>query len=466
MNREGAETYLRLLAEDELRDPALPRSPASGGAPLVTMSVALSRAAWTLTAIGALDPEIAEAILADADLALAARQRPEPPQPTLLALAGQATPSGSPRRFSGARLTVRPRQRTPRAGAAAPAEPAGGPDRYVPVGLMILFHDETISGELDLMSYAHTASGARLVATWHTRDPLGSRRHGPPPVEDFIVRDDRGHDYELLFDPKGRPESTCDLTLRPDPPPDLRWLEVTAPGERAVRVDLNRQDGTPAPEVSDLGLSVGEHLLNRIAERVLLAAAEFPAQPVAVARASMAEGLGAVIAALRAAEVLFPGQPGAGPTGRAVREPAGPRARDHRGARPGAARTVAQPALPLPSQEARHRSGRGWLRRRGRRAAGTGRLQAGPARPAQLRRGHLGECAGPGPAAGPAARTAGPEHGLPAVGLGPRRRRALARRAALGLAPGGRRSHAHAAADAAVDPLLNLDRGTGRRPVG
>jgi hypothetical protein len=65
----------------------------------------------------------------------------------------------------------------------------------------------------------------------------------------------------------------------------------------------------PAPEVSDLGLSVGEHLLNRIGERVLLAAAEFGAQPVAVARASMAEGLGAVIAALEAAAVLSPGSP-------------------------------------------------------------------------------------------------------------------------------------------------------------
>ena len=79
---------------------------------------------------------------------------------------------------------------------------------------MILFHDETISGELDLMSYVHTASGARLIAAWQTRDPLGSRPRGLPPVEDFTVTDDRGNRYELRFAAKGRRESACDLSLR------------------------------------------------------------------------------------------------------------------------------------------------------------------------------------------------------------------------------------------------------------
>jgi len=174
---------------------------------------------------------------------------------------------------------------------------------------MILFHDETVSGELDLMSYAHTASGARLVAVWQIRNPLGSRRDGPPPVEAFTVTDDQGNPYDLLFSTNGRPEWTCDLGLHPDPPPDIRWLEVTAPGEQTVRVDLGRRAEIPAPEVSDVGLSVGEHLLNRIAERLLLAAAEFPAQPIAGAHASMAVGLGAVIAALEATEMLPAGSP-------------------------------------------------------------------------------------------------------------------------------------------------------------
>ena len=62
MNRERAETFLRLLAESELRDPArLPLSaPPLTDAPFVTLPVALRRAAWTLTTVGALDQETAD----------------------------------------------------------------------------------------------------------------------------------------------------------------------------------------------------------------------------------------------------------------------------------------------------------------------------------------------------------------------------------------------------------------------
>ena len=79
MNRERAETYLRLLAEAELRDPALasPPAPRSADAPFVTAPITLIRAAWALTAVGALNLETAEAILADVELAVAARRRPE-----------------------------------------------------------------------------------------------------------------------------------------------------------------------------------------------------------------------------------------------------------------------------------------------------------------------------------------------------------------------------------------------------
>jgi len=313
MNRERAETFLRLLAESKLRDPArLPLSgPPPAGAPFGMLPVALIRAAWALTTVGALDQETADSILADTELAVAARNRLEPPMAVTLSTAGAGWAAGpaSSRRFAGARLTMRSGRQAPRGPTPRAGPDPGGPDRYVPVGVMILFHDETISGELDLMSYAHTASGARLVAMWQGRNPLGSRHHGPPPVEAFTVTDDRGTPYDLLFSTNGRPEWTCELGLEPDPPPDIGWLEVTAPGEQAVRVDLNRRADTPAPEVSDVGLSVGEHLLTRIAERLLVAAAEFPAQPVAGEHASMAVGLGAVIAALEATEMLSAGSP-------------------------------------------------------------------------------------------------------------------------------------------------------------
>jgi hypothetical protein len=186
--------------------------------------------------------------------------------------------------------------------------PGEGPNRYVPLGYMILFHDETLSGELNLMSYAHTATGARLIATWQTRNPMGAYLHGVPPVHEFTVTDDRGQRYDLLFDTKGRPESTCDLTLRPEPPADAAWLEVTAPGEQAVRVDLKHPAEDSAPEVSDLDRSVGEHLLDRVAERLLTMAPDYSPRTT-WQFSNLAEGLGAVIEALEAAEVLSPLSP-------------------------------------------------------------------------------------------------------------------------------------------------------------
>jgi hypothetical protein len=337
MNRERAETYLRLLAEAELRDPALasPPAPRSADAPFVTAPITLTRAAWALTAVGALDLQTAEAILADAELAVATRRLPE------VAVRSSAGPRLGPRRFAGGRPLARMGHLMPSMPAPAPAPspvdavppegppdgpaPPDGPDRYVPVGQMILFHDELISGELDLMSYAHTAAGARFTATWRTRDPLGSRHHDLPPVEAITVTDDRGRPYDLVFATKGRPESTCDLTLLPDPPPDIGWLEITAPGEQAVRVDLGRRAERPEPQVSEINLSVGEYLLNRIAERLLALAPEYQtdwharlataflapahrAQPAGLVT-HLAGGLGATIAALEAAEVLSPRSP-------------------------------------------------------------------------------------------------------------------------------------------------------------
>ena len=139
MNRERAETFLRLLAEAELREPArlaLP-APTSSGAPLVMMSVALTRATWALTAVGALDPETAQAILADTDLALAARHRPEPPEAGVIsgqARAGRsgrrvradsAAPRSSPGRAGGRRGREPPRRPRPGTGRTG-TSPSGG----------------------------------------------------------------------------------------------------------------------------------------------------------------------------------------------------------------------------------------------------------------------------------------------------------------------------------------------------
>jgi len=353
MNRERAETFLRLLAEAGLREPPMQlpsRTP--GPAPFFTAPAGLLQAAWALIAVGALDLETAEAILADVELALVARRGFGGPSRlgrlgllartsgALLGWPGSVPPGpGGP--ASGAPGPGRPASGAPGPGGPAsgetipgepgptepgpggtgpggtgPGETVGAPDRCVPVGRLVLFHDETLSGELGLMSYAHTAAGARLTTVWQARDPLGRRRHGVPPVEAFTVIDDRGNGYDLQFAAGGRTEFTCDLVLRPDPPTDIRWLDITAPGERAVRVDLARRvDGGPQ-RVSRTDQSAGEHLLNRIAERLLTIAPEFPhelrlrltavtPEPVT----NLAAGLGAAVAALEAAEALSPLSP-------------------------------------------------------------------------------------------------------------------------------------------------------------
>ena len=128
MNRERAETFLRLLAEAELRDPALRRPPASGSrdAPSVVMPATLPRAAWALTAVGALDLETAEAVLADAELALAARRHA--PEAGVIGSVGpgRAAALAGSGRFASARLPLRSGR--PRRPGAPPRPPGHGAD--------------------------------------------------------------------------------------------------------------------------------------------------------------------------------------------------------------------------------------------------------------------------------------------------------------------------------------------------
>ena len=64
MDRERAETFLRLLAEAELRDPLPPLRHAGGATdfPFFSVPAPVRRAAWALTAVQALDVETADSI--------------------------------------------------------------------------------------------------------------------------------------------------------------------------------------------------------------------------------------------------------------------------------------------------------------------------------------------------------------------------------------------------------------------
>ena len=348
MNREGAETYLRVLAERQMRGPMVAARggpwPSLGGSTAKLMIVSQA-----LTAVHALDDEMVGAILADFDLAVSVRQRPEPPPPQPAAAAGPTGITGAtwsrPGRVRFARTgpMIRPGVRPHARPAAFPPGPggpespgppgSGGPggpgglDRFVPLGLRIPYRDEVLRGEVFLLSFAQTAAGARFALAWRVHSSFDAQPvyPGMVPFGAFTVTDDRGHRYHLDFAGSDGPEWSGEVGLRPGPPDDLRWLDIHAPGGASVRVDLDPTapqsppEDTTEPEVSPLTLSPGEHLLIMLAERLLTAAPDFPhdlrRQLAAISPGplhTVAAGLGEVIAALEAADVLSPlsGVPG------------------------------------------------------------------------------------------------------------------------------------------------------------
>jgi len=322
MNREGAETFLRLLAETAMRDQLAPDPPAWSGGPGAGR-VRVNAVGQALTAVGALDGATVEDVLADFDLAVSLRRLHDPgPAGT-----GHRRARATIRAASAAQGQARTIIRAP---AAPPPPPPpdldpdqGAADRFVPIGLTVPFHRDGLSGELYLMSFAHTGSGARLIALWGT--PALSREHelglqptGALPVDLFTVTDDRGSAYELSFADAGGSEVTSQINLHPAPPDDIRWLAVAAPPGPAVRVNLEPADGPPGggPEVSAANLSAGEQLLILLAERLLVLTArssltrrlELPAIGPGVMEV-MGTGLGDIIAGLEAVDVLSPLSP-------------------------------------------------------------------------------------------------------------------------------------------------------------
>jgi len=104
MDRERAETHLRMLAEDEVRRAVLPDCPGAR----------VSRVAQALTAVGALDEETARGILDDFELAWALRH-PDPVSRRHLVNAGAAPSllSRAPRRRAADDRVIPVGQRVP-----------------------------------------------------------------------------------------------------------------------------------------------------------------------------------------------------------------------------------------------------------------------------------------------------------------------------------------------------------------
>jgi hypothetical protein len=342
MNREGAETFLRLLAEAEMRDQLAPGPPPWAGGPGAGR-VKVYVVGQALTAVGALDRETVEDVLADFDLAVSLRRlhRQDPAGTGLhgahpaaqLQFGSPGPPSALPARWAGM-AGGSPPGSTGSPEPAAPPPPdhdpdQGAADRIVPIGLTVPFHQGGLSGELYLMSFAHTGAGARLIVlcgkpTLSREHELGLQQAELFPVGLFTVTDDRGSAYKLDFTHADGPEWISQINLHPAPPDGIRWLEVAAPPGPAVRVNLNPASGPPGsgpepgdePEISAAGRSAGEQLLIMLAEELLMVAAqsspamrpELPALSPRVMQA-MATGLGDIIAGLEAVGVLPPLSP-------------------------------------------------------------------------------------------------------------------------------------------------------------
>jgi hypothetical protein len=246
-----AETYLRLVAEAELRQ----RPVISGPGP---HSHRVWVTAATLTAAGVIRPDVAWQVVTDFEISAGLRSGNV--QPVISSVhrpywagqhgAGQHGTGHGGGSHQGGRPTT------------------GGPDvpTAMPVGatLPLPAEREGWYGEFCLLSLARTEAQAALAvaARWagQTRRAAGPRpRHAP--FYQVGAVDDRGISYRAsLWDmgiEDGRDWWDCHLALDPAPAPGTRWLEIGpgAQGQR-VRIDLAAPPGAvpiitePVPPVS------------------------------------------------------------------------------------------------------------------------------------------------------------------------------------------------------------------------
>jgi hypothetical protein len=303
MNREGAETYLRVLAEAELRTAMTPVLRPGGPGSRGGGSARLRVVAQALAAVDALDPETAGDIMADLDLAADVRQ-------------GYGLSERGPVRLRPGRLRFTGSGLAPvTGGSGRPGGPEGskgarGSDRFVAIGQAIPFVDEGAGSEVYLMSYANTGADARFTVAWWVRGAYGPSIPGTARpgmlAERFAVTDDRGGRYSLALTAGGGGEWTSEISVCPEPPDDVRWLDIATAGHPAVRVSLGPAEPVVTVDSATM-VSPGEQLLILIAELLLSLAPQVQrGMTAATPLTALTARLGDVVGALEAADVLSP----------------------------------------------------------------------------------------------------------------------------------------------------------------
>jgi hypothetical protein len=256
---ERAQTYLRLLAEQQAR--ASPRS-----WPDIARSVAQVRWVGEILALaGVLEESDIRRIVTELEAALAIRsdlKRPPYAVRAGWALAALTDVPGPDRRWWGG------------------ATPMG----ITPIGRTIRVAHERAPSDLHLMSLVRSPGGMVITAAMRVRWPsdgscadLEIAGAGPHllPYDQLRAADNLGSGYRVVLDGEGG-----DLTwqgaigLHGALPPRARWLDLIADGtQRLVRIELNPADIRPAGAAEMApAIPPAERLLTRAAERILASA--------------------------------------------------------------------------------------------------------------------------------------------------------------------------------------------------
>jgi hypothetical protein len=282
-----AETYLRLLAEAELR-----RAPVFHGPGSQPHRVAL--AATALAAADVLSLDTAWQVVADFQAACALRLGD--PLPAMLSLRPPASIRRASRRTVMQRSVVQFLSSAHRPGwlgpPAVPAELTAPAALPIGAALPLPAEQEGWYGELQLLALARTGTEAAISAAvrWagQTRRSAAPRpRHNP--CREIGAVDDRGVSYRAtLWDmgiEDGREWWDCHLGLTPAPPDGTRWLDL-GPGARGrcVRVELAPPEWADGITTQPAGpASAAARLLDRAGDELLAAGPGSPAGQLSLA---------------------------------------------------------------------------------------------------------------------------------------------------------------------------------------
>jgi hypothetical protein len=278
VDAERAQTHLCMLIEAELRRVA----GLDGGSGSRTARV--RHVADALIAVGALDAQRAEDLLTGLDMALAVRQRdygttPIARNPIFRRLARMVKHGTGTVTYQGL------------------GPPYADPPRVVPVGMMVPLRRLNVHGELYLLAYARTRGGA--LFTMYARQRGGA---GFDPLIHLSATDDKGTVYSLWFTGSGHGQLRSGvLQLDPDPPPDIRWLDLTLSDGVTRRVSL-APPHPPSITVTEASHSPGEYVLHAVAAGILGGRPGRPAEP-------WPGDFGEIVEALLAAGALSPLSP-------------------------------------------------------------------------------------------------------------------------------------------------------------